>query len=467
MSKNFEIKLPPLHFNGIDYQLGLGGIHSVDKPGVFKNEDGYILFDVDVTSYYPSATINYKISPQHLNEKCFVDTLVTALADRKVYKKKKKENILFAALEYGLKIGLNSIGGLFGYPYFFLFDILCTYRMTVNCQLFILKLIEMISLKNYKILSANTDGILLYIKETNLNNVRGILSEWKQLTSFELEETFYDLYVRRDVNSYLARKTDGTIKIKGIFIPSGAAIKPIFSYDLPRRDDGYYLPIDGILKGFDMPVIAIALQKYYLSGIEPEDSIYDHIDIYDFCYTENINKQFSVYLLDIVRNLVTHNEKGVEHKKIVYKDVVLSKNKIQNLNRLYVTRPIVDENGGMSGQVIRKEKLVMKKEKVVLQEKIVIPAEYVIEKRINPETGRLKQYKEKIREKEIIPAVIEIVEKEGIQESIILGGNFVRVFNDYVSYSDFADYNIDYDYYIEETNKIINKIGRLHDEYPF
>ena len=47
MPKNFKIELPPVEYNGITYQLGLGGIHSVDKPGIFKAENGYILLDVD------------------------------------------------------------------------------------------------------------------------------------------------------------------------------------------------------------------------------------------------------------------------------------------------------------------------------------------------------------------------------------------------------------------------------------
>lgn len=109
MSKNFNLKLPPIDLNGLIVQLGLGGIHSVDKPGIFTTDNGYVLLDADVVSFYPTAVIKYGIAPQHLDKELFIQTLVNALQDRKAYKKRKKENVIYAALEYGLKIALNSV----------------------------------------------------------------------------------------------------------------------------------------------------------------------------------------------------------------------------------------------------------------------------------------------------------------------------------------------------------------------
>lgn len=109
MSKNFQLKLKPITVGNIELSLGLGGIHSVDKPGIFKAENGMILLDADVVSYYPASIIAYNICPEHLDKEIFKQILIDALADRKKYKKKKKEGTIYAALEYGLKIALNSI----------------------------------------------------------------------------------------------------------------------------------------------------------------------------------------------------------------------------------------------------------------------------------------------------------------------------------------------------------------------
>ena len=39
MSKNFDLKLPPVMIGDLTLTLGLGGLHSVDKPGIFKAEN--------------------------------------------------------------------------------------------------------------------------------------------------------------------------------------------------------------------------------------------------------------------------------------------------------------------------------------------------------------------------------------------------------------------------------------------
>ena len=43
MSKNFDLKLPPVTIGDLVLTLGLGGLHSVDKPGIFKAENDYVI----------------------------------------------------------------------------------------------------------------------------------------------------------------------------------------------------------------------------------------------------------------------------------------------------------------------------------------------------------------------------------------------------------------------------------------
>jgi len=108
-AKNFKLQLPTLTIGGLTLKLGLGGIHSEDETGIFKADEQYMLLDADAVSFYPASIINFDVCPEHLDNEVFKQVLVTTLEDRKTYKKKKKESVLFAALEYGLKISLNSI----------------------------------------------------------------------------------------------------------------------------------------------------------------------------------------------------------------------------------------------------------------------------------------------------------------------------------------------------------------------
>ena len=59
--------------------------------------------------------------------------------------------------------------------------------------------------------SGNTDGIIVkdhpYIPE--------IVKQWEQITGLETEEGCYSALYSRDVNNYIAVKTDGSVKRKG------------------------------------------------------------------------------------------------------------------------------------------------------------------------------------------------------------------------------------------------------------
>jgi len=340
-----------------------------------------------------------------------------------------------------------------------LFDLLCTYKTTVANQLWLLKLIEMLHLAGYEVISANTDGVLLYIHESEHDSVMLLFKEWEKITQFTLEYAYYDLYVRRDVNTYLAKKIDGTVKIKGDFTPQGAYLYPYYKYDLPKADNGYYLPINALLKGFDSPIVAIALQRYYLDNIDPEITIYNHRDIYDFCMSQKIGKQFKCFSYQINRSIETHNEAGKEYVESRNIDTIISQTSVQKTLRFYVSRPTIDDNSVMCGNVLKKVKREVKPVKTLVTEKIIIPAEYVIEQRINPSSGRLKTYKDKIKDKEVIPAVYEMIEKEVVSESVLASGQFITMFNNYWLEDDFGDYNISYDYYLEKVRSEITKIG--------
>ena len=68
-------------------------------------------------------------------------------------------------------------------------------------------------------------------------------------------------------------------------------------------------------KGFDKPVIQKSLYEYFVNGTPIEDTITNHEDIYDFCMSQKVGKQFDVKYKDnpaqrINRYYITTSEQG-------------------------------------------------------------------------------------------------------------------------------------------------------------
>jgi len=89
------------------YTFAKGGLHTKDKPGVFKSTPMIRIGDADVGSYYPWNIINDKIAPAHLDQ--FIFTMIAT--DITVGRMKAKHNKEKHKAD-ALKIVANS--GLFG-----------------------------------------------------------------------------------------------------------------------------------------------------------------------------------------------------------------------------------------------------------------------------------------------------------------------------------------------------------------
>ena len=126
-----------------------------------------------------------------------------------------------------LKICVNGSFGKLGSRYSFLYSPDLLLQTTLTGQLALLMLIESLEqLPGVSIVSANTDGIVIYLKRSRLDDVRNTCADWEIQTSYELEETHYRLIASRDVNNYLAVTTDGQIKRKGVFAAGGLMKNP-------------------------------------------------------------------------------------------------------------------------------------------------------------------------------------------------------------------------------------------------
>lgn len=336
-------------FDGAKYKLGIGGLHSDDRPGVFVATEDLHLTDCDIASMYPNLIINNNLYPAHLSS-LFLNLYKKIILQRLEAKKLGKDTEA-----YVLKILVNSVFGKTLYEHHWLYDPLVGLRTTVNGQLYMLMLIEQLYLGGFKVISANTDGLVTLVPVNTRGEYWEICSNWSKSTKFNLEFTKYSKYVRRDVNNYITVKYDGSIKEKGIFLQ---------------------LEESSLKQGVDKPIISKALYNLYVNNISVEDTIYNEQSIYSFCIAKKTDNKFVNEFHTLVDNL--HN--------------------IQELQK--TVRFYISTNGG----------------------------------------------------------TLFKVDKENNKYISYCVNRKVTILNNNQDNKNIKDYNIDYGYYIKETNKIIDEI---------
>jgi len=267
-------------FCGATYSFGVGGMHSKDEGGVFRSQPGLKIIDADVSSYYPRLRQNENFYPAHL-ELDRIKQLDIKLTNNRLEAKKQGKK----AKSEGLKISVNGAFGKMNYSGFWLYDPLCFYQTTIGGQIYLLDLIEKLALEGIRCISANTDGIVCLVPDDKQETYQRLCQEWQQKTSLELEFTEYDLYVRRDVNAYLARSTSGKVKTKNVF-----------SYD-----DS--LTVWTFRKGFKYPIVSMALRQYFLDGTPIEKTVGQHEDVHDFMMTERSNAKFVQFFQTVTETI--------------------------------------------------------------------------------------------------------------------------------------------------------------------
>ena len=194
-----------------EYQMGIGGIHSCEKAQYIKCEEDYHLEDADVTGFYPNIIMQQGLYPENLGVK-FLE-LYKSIVARRAEAKRSGDKVTADTL----KITTNAGYGKFGSKYSFLYSPELLLQTTITGQLSLLMLIETLEDKGIKVVSANTDGVVIYYHKSKLELVNELLWDWELQTSYQLEKTEYQAIASRDVNSYLAIKTNGSYKGKGIF----------------------------------------------------------------------------------------------------------------------------------------------------------------------------------------------------------------------------------------------------------
>ena len=245
-----------IQYKNVKTDYGLGGIHGARSTRIYNSDADMVIMSSDVVSFYPNLAIRNKWAPGHLPQEEFCALYEWFFEERKKISKNDPKNYVY-------KIILNSTYGLSNDENSFLYDPEFTMRITINGQLSLSMLYEMLTeeIPGAIPLMQNTDGLETIIPREYQDKYMEICARWEEITNLQLEHTTYSKIVLGDVNNYIAVTEDGKPKCKGRFEYDNLALH----------------------KNKSFLIIPKALHAYFVEGIQPEEFIKSNKNIFDFC----------------------------------------------------------------------------------------------------------------------------------------------------------------------------------------
>ena len=283
--------------DGLDYHFGTGGLHASVESQVVHTTDTHQLVDVDVASFYPNMAIKNKLFPAHLGEG-FCDAYLGVYKTRKTFDKGTPENEAF-------KLALNGAYGGSNNDYSPFLDPFYTMSITINGQLLLCMLIEqLVKVPGLRMIQANTDGVTYLCPHEHLEHTRSLCRWWEGVTKLELEEALYSRFMVRDVNSYIAEKTDGKLKRIGAYAHVTAEENP-GTRELPYHKD------------WSARIVALAAEASLVRGLDISDYIRNHNDVFDFFLRTKVPRNSTLewggeQVSNIVRYYISTDGKSLE-----------------------------------------------------------------------------------------------------------------------------------------------------------
>jgi hypothetical protein len=274
-----------VRYCNVPTDFGLGGIHGANNSGVYSSDKDMIIMSSDVTSFYPNLAIRNKWSPAHLPKKEFCQLYEWFFDERRKIPKSDPRNYVY-------KIVLNSTYGLSNDKNSFLYDPEFTMRITINGQLSLALLYEMIQegIPGAIPIMQNTDGLETKIPRKYQEKYYEICKEWEKLTKLELEHDTYDKIILGDVNNYIAIYNEKEvtkeqyesiksenphykfIESEGKYFYQGTKCKGRFEFhDLALH------------KNKSFAIIPLAIYNHFVHNIAPEKTLKHNTNIFDYC----------------------------------------------------------------------------------------------------------------------------------------------------------------------------------------
>ena len=258
LSGNGSIKMPDwladtkIKIGGGSYQMGIGGLHSTEKAQSVRAGEGCFLSDFDVASYYPNIILQQAVEPENMTG--YFLKVYQSILERRLVAKRTGDKVTNETL----KIVVNGSFGKLGSKWSILYAPNLMIQTTITGQLCLLMLIEAYEAAGARVVSANTDGVVVLAPKALEGAIAQANWDWMMATSYELERTDYAALHSRDVNNYIAVKLDGSTKGKGVF--GGAAIS----------------------KNPDFPIVADAMAQHLSGNADFRDVIRNCKDVTQF-----------------------------------------------------------------------------------------------------------------------------------------------------------------------------------------
>jgi hypothetical protein len=205
--------LQTVRFGAGEYQLGVGGIHSVHDKKVCHVAGDDVICDIDAASFYPSIILECGFIPANLGQ-AFANEY-RKIYERRLEAKRKGDKVTDATL----KISLNGTFGKLASKYSVLYSPDLMLAVTLTGQFTLLMLIEWLEHAGATTLSANTDGIAIRYPRHLEEQVQRVVSRFSEVSRFAFEFTPYRVLAMKDVNNYIAVKPNRELKVKGIYAP--------------------------------------------------------------------------------------------------------------------------------------------------------------------------------------------------------------------------------------------------------
>lgn len=307
-------------YKGVKTDFGLGGAHGANKAGIYEKTEDTIIMSSDVTSFYPNLAIRNGWSPAHLNSKSFCTLYEWFFEERKKIPKSNPMNYVY-------KIILNSTYGLSNDKNSFLYDPEFTMRITINGQLSLMMLYEMImeAIPEAVAIMQNTDGVETIIPKDKKELYLSICKEWEKITDLNLEHDTYQKLVFADVNNYIGvfehvdtdPATWKKMKIKN----------PHYSYRI-KNGVCQYAPVKckgrfeftnlALHKNKSKLVIPKGIFEYFVNDTLPSEYLKSNTNILDYCIGSKTNGAWQVVADSI-------------------EDGELKQKNLQKINRYFIT----------------------------------------------------------------------------------------------------------------------------------
>jgi hypothetical protein len=272
-------------YKNVKTDFGVGGVHGANKNGVYESDEDTVIMSSDVTSFYPNLVIRNGWAPGHFPASEFCDQYEWFFEERKKIPKSNPMNYVY-------KIILNSTFGLSNDKNSFFYDPELTMRITINGQLSLMMLYEMIMERIPEAVAIihNTDGLETRIPRKYIDDYLGICKEWELLTNLQLEHDEYQKLVIAGCNNYI-----GLNNYKQVDITTWRDIKrknPHYKFKV-SGDKFYFAPTK--MKGrFDFFGLALhknkskliipkAIFNYFIHDKMPQDYLSENKNILDYC----------------------------------------------------------------------------------------------------------------------------------------------------------------------------------------